>query len=412
MGNVPVEALKPHPKQAELFSDLGPEKREELKRSIAAHGIRDPIKILPDYTIIAGHQRWQVARELGLKTVPVEILDLPPEEAEYLLVADNTERRGEERDPIKKAKQAELLARYWGVREGSCGKRIQKLENLEGKICPQTIRKTLGDVAEAIGENLRTTKNLLSLNSLIPELQAMVSAGTLKQSAAYELAVLARATQKALLENLGAERLAGLAVAEVRRIKDGLTASSEAVKRVEAEMERLKKRLSSGGCRDAAVLRERLSALERENRDLCARQPEIVERVVEEYFDAEGRKALEELEAKKRGLVKELSGESGWLEKEVKTLKAEEAVLDWDLSRSRETVTFMRFARELFLPLKKNQDEFLRLMRQVRPGDANVIEIMDWLHLLSLYQDHLKECLASREVERRRPRKEKGCKVE
>ena len=40
-------------------------------------------------------------------------------EAEYLLIAENTERRGEaETDPIKKARIANFLKEYWGVNHG------------------------------------------------------------------------------------------------------------------------------------------------------------------------------------------------------------------------------------------------------------------------------------------------------
>ncbi len=65
-------------------------------------GIRDPLKVTPDYTVIAGHVRLKIARELGLTHVPVEIWDVGPEEADYLLVADNEERR-RSRDPVKRA---------------------------------------------------------------------------------------------------------------------------------------------------------------------------------------------------------------------------------------------------------------------------------------------------------------------
>ncbi len=50
MSTIHIDRLKPHPKNAEYFADLGGDKYEELKRSIATNGIRDPLKILPDGT--------------------------------------------------------------------------------------------------------------------------------------------------------------------------------------------------------------------------------------------------------------------------------------------------------------------------------------------------------------------------
>ncbi|MHA7582072.1 hypothetical protein ACX12E_17025 [Paenibacillus vandeheii] len=67
-----------------------------------------------------------------------------------MLIAENTERRGEaESDPVKKGRQAAFLKEYWGVRDGSSGKR-----GLGGP------KAHLKDVAEAIGESQRTTQRL------------------------------------------------------------------------------------------------------------------------------------------------------------------------------------------------------------------------------------------------------------
>ncbi|WP_449240367.1 hypothetical protein [Desulfoscipio gibsoniae] len=46
--------------------------------------------------------------------LPVEVKDVSPEEAEYLLIADNEERRQNDDDPVKKAKRAKFLKEYWG----------------------------------------------------------------------------------------------------------------------------------------------------------------------------------------------------------------------------------------------------------------------------------------------------------
>ncbi len=124
MNLIPIGLLKIHPKNSEYYSDLPPEKYEEVKNSIKVNGIRDPLKVLPDYTIIAGHQRFRIAQELGLEKVPVVIIDVSPKEAEYLLIADNEERRQDDNDPIKKAKRAKFLKEYWGVKNGGDRKSV------------------------------------------------------------------------------------------------------------------------------------------------------------------------------------------------------------------------------------------------------------------------------------------------
>ena len=241
-SEVPIELLKPHPKNGEYFSRPSPKKYEEIKRSITAEGIRDPLKVTPDYTVIVGHLRLEIAKEFGFEKVPVQIVDGDPEYLEYLLIADNEERRYCD-DPIKKAKRAEFLKRYWGVREG----RPEKL----GKNYP--VSKTLDDVARAVNENRENLKKLLKLNDLIPALQDLVSQGRLSQTAAYSLAFLPPEEQEELLRVLGEAGLAGLSVKEAqelrreleaaRREKEDLARRLAGLEAKEGELERLKARL-------------------------------------------------------------------------------------------------------------------------------------------------------------------------
>lgn len=97
-----------------------------------------------------------------------------------MLIAENIERRGEaEQDPIRKGRFAGFLKEYWGVKNG--GNR---------SVGQNTPLKTRQDVADYIGESLEKTKTLLKLNDLIPELQKLVSSGTLGTTAAELLICL------------------------------------------------------------------------------------------------------------------------------------------------------------------------------------------------------------------------------
>ncbi|MCL6477046.1 MAG: ParB N-terminal domain-containing protein [Peptococcaceae bacterium] len=229
-NEVSIKLLKPHPKNTDYYSDLTLEKYEEIKRSIEAHGIRDPLKVLPDYTILAGHQRYKIALELGFEKVPVIIMDISEQEAEYLLIADNEERRQSDDDPMKKARRAAFLKKYWDVRH--------KSHNLKGQN-GLLESKTMKDVANAIGEDESTTKRLLKLNDLIPELQALVSSGELGTTAAYELAYLSPETQKSLLDHYG-KKLTEMKVAEAKELRK----FEESLQKVKRELEETKKSLA------------------------------------------------------------------------------------------------------------------------------------------------------------------------
>ncbi|HUE16722.1 MAG TPA: ParB/RepB/Spo0J family partition protein, partial [Planctomycetaceae bacterium] len=70
-----VDSLRPHPRQNELFPDLPEHEFQALVEDIRKNGIRNPPEILPDGTILAGHQRLRAARELGWEEINVVVRD-------------------------------------------------------------------------------------------------------------------------------------------------------------------------------------------------------------------------------------------------------------------------------------------------------------------------------------------------
>jgi len=265
VSNISIKLLKPHPKNKEYYGDLELAKYEELKHSIFVHGIRDPLKVLPDFTIIAGHQRYKIALELDIEKVPVKIEDICEGEAEYLLIADNEERRQIDDDPIRKAKRAKFLKEYWEINRGGDRKLSDNSDKIsKGQIVPlmncQTIchkeqiildtKKNLVDVAQAIGENEKTTKRLLKLNDLIPELQAFVSSGKLGTTVAYELAFLSPETQKALHDHYGQQ------IAEIKHME-----AKELRRKIEAEID-------IQNSSQISLLQEKIKGYEEKNKEL------------------------------------------------------------------------------------------------------------------------------------------------
>jgi hypothetical protein len=95
-------------------------------------------------------------------------------------LAENTERRGEsENDPVKKSRQAQFLKEYWEIKN-----------NGDRKSAGPMVRRSMKDVAEAINLDERSTRRLLKLNDLIPEIQLLVSSEKLSVRAAEQLAFL------------------------------------------------------------------------------------------------------------------------------------------------------------------------------------------------------------------------------
>lgn len=76
-------------------------------------------------------------------------LDVNGLDAEYLLIAENTELRGKaESDPVKKGRQAAFLKDYWEIKSNG--------DQRAGPL----IRRSMKDVADSIGESERTTRRL------------------------------------------------------------------------------------------------------------------------------------------------------------------------------------------------------------------------------------------------------------
>ena len=84
---IPIGNLKPDPANPRRISD---EELESLTRSIREFGLIDPIIARrEDKVVIGGHQRLLAARKLGLKQVPVVLVDLSADQARLLNLALN-----------------------------------------------------------------------------------------------------------------------------------------------------------------------------------------------------------------------------------------------------------------------------------------------------------------------------------
>jgi ParB-like chromosome segregation protein Spo0J len=92
-----VADLKPHPRQAELFPDLPDYELQQLADDIDKNGLAHPIEILPDGTVVGGHQRLRALKLLGKETARCRILhhlvDADEHEIVQYLIKDNLLRR-------------------------------------------------------------------------------------------------------------------------------------------------------------------------------------------------------------------------------------------------------------------------------------------------------------------------------
>tara|TARA_Y100000593_G_scaffold91260_1_gene179589 strand:+ start:651 stop:1226 length:576 start_codon:yes stop_codon:yes gene_type:complete len=79
-----LKLLKPYAKNPRKNQPV-----DDVASSIKEYGFTNPILIDKDHNIVAGHTRFKAAEQLGLKTVPCLVLDLPEDKIKAYRLLDN-----------------------------------------------------------------------------------------------------------------------------------------------------------------------------------------------------------------------------------------------------------------------------------------------------------------------------------
>lgn len=67
-----------------------------MKEDIKQNGIKVDLHVTKSNTILCGHQRWEVAKDLGLKEVPVKVVSIDEKDEKKIkeyVIKDNLLRR-------------------------------------------------------------------------------------------------------------------------------------------------------------------------------------------------------------------------------------------------------------------------------------------------------------------------------
>jgi ParB-like chromosome segregation protein Spo0J len=137
---VSIENIKEVPEYKELIPENN--SYEELKKSIQQLGFLDPITVNKKYEILDGYTRYRIAKELGIKEIPVEIYETSGREEELDIIASfNLKRRHLSKDEIialidkitekKKALKTQMTEKF--------EKQKNEIENEKNAITPYRI---------------------------------------------------------------------------------------------------------------------------------------------------------------------------------------------------------------------------------------------------------------------------------
>ena len=163
---VDIDRLSPNRFQPRVAVDDA--KLEELTRSIASHGVIQPIivrKVGDRFQIIAGERRWRAAKRAGLMQVPVVVKEVAPERERSVLemaLVENIQR--EDLNPIDEALAYRRLADDFQLKQE--------------------------DIATAVGKDRASVANYLRLLKLPDEVRNEVAAGRLSMGHARALLAL------------------------------------------------------------------------------------------------------------------------------------------------------------------------------------------------------------------------------
>jgi ParB-like chromosome segregation protein Spo0J len=186
-----VKDLKPHPRQAEFFPDLPFHLLRDLAEDMKDRGQKEPLEILPDGTIVCGHQRTRAANYLGWDELDVwvnhELAAQGDLAVEQRLIEDNLARRQLDRlDQIR------------------CYRRLNDL----ARPTPEARRRShqLGRVRDTVGNRLgmfgRTLERYLRVLDAPREVQEAFQAGRISLVQASRVAGLPNEVQEQLVDDL------------------------------------------------------------------------------------------------------------------------------------------------------------------------------------------------------------------
>lgn len=125
VAKLPIDFLQPNPLQPRGV--ITPESLSELIDSIKIHGIIQPLVVAhtpAGYQIIAGERRWRASRLVGLKEVPVRIIETSPQGMLEMAIVENVQRT--DLNPIDRANSFERLINEFNLGNSDICSRIGK----------------------------------------------------------------------------------------------------------------------------------------------------------------------------------------------------------------------------------------------------------------------------------------------
>ena len=199
---IPIGNLQPSPMNT--FNLYPADKMTELAASISNAGQLEPVIVRPadccetydidrDYEIIAGHNRYQALKKLGIKAVKCDVVDADDVTASLIIGQSNIQRDISEIETARSYRQTyELMKKPRG---GDRRSSFHEENMNDGK------DRTLEKLAEMYGIAPSTMYRKIRLTYLIPEVLDKYEKKKITQKQAVQISFADRDMQMALMDN-------------------------------------------------------------------------------------------------------------------------------------------------------------------------------------------------------------------
>jgi len=242
---IPVEKIVPfhqHP-----FRMYEGERLDDMVSSIKEHGVLIPVivqKMDKGYEMLAGHNRWNASKIVGIEEIPAIVKEDLTEEEEYIYVIETNLMQRSFAELLPSEKAAVLALRYEKIKcQGKRKDIIEEIAKLSGIEVNDTSGhdvhrcKSRDTIGEEYGMTGRNIARYARLHQTIEPIKEMVDNGAMTMGVAVELSYLSEDEQNLVAEVMDSGmKIKGTEALELRKLAGEL--SEEKVKEVLKEKEK------------------------------------------------------------------------------------------------------------------------------------------------------------------------------
>lgn len=242
---IPVEKIVPfhqHP-----FRMYEGERLDDMVSSIKEHGVLIPVivqKMDKGYEMLAGHNRWNASKIVGIEEIPAIVKEDLTEEEEYIYVIETNLMQRSFAELLPSEKAAVLALRYEKIKcQGKRKDIIEEIARLSGIEADDTSGhdvhrcKSRDSVGEEYGMTGRNIARYTRLHQTIEPIKEMVDNGAMTMGVAVELSYLSEDEQNLVAEAMDSGlKIKGIDALELRKLTGEL--SEEKVQEILREKEK------------------------------------------------------------------------------------------------------------------------------------------------------------------------------